>query len=525
MQYLVSAIPIILLFILMLIFKMSGYLSAVITLVATIILGIFVCPYLDMIPSEFDSVLAVELVWWSLIEGILKAIFPIFLIILMAIFSYNILVESKQIEYIKKQFISLTDDKGILVLLMVWGFGGLLEGMAGFGTAVAIPAAILIGLGFKPFFSALVALLGNTVATGFAALGVPITTLCNEAVPGGAASLSMIKEVSGFTVLQLAPLFFLIPFIILTLTDKNAWKKNLILTICVGSVSLLAQGACAIYLGAETPAIIGSIAAILALVLFAKFIKPKGHFSKGEKISFIEALKAWSAYIVILILILLSGSMCPSISNFLKTHLVSQVNIPNLNTIFRFGWISNASFILFIGSIIGGLIQGLKLNQLIILFCKTFLSLKTTAITIISLISLASVMNYIGMINTLAIGIVALTGKFYPIFAPFIGAVGTFVTGSDTSSNILFSKLQVSVAHNLGYVDNSSFMGLHGSATNWLLAANTTGATGGKMLSPQSIAIATAACEMRDSDDKILRAVIPYALIYIFIGGLIVYFG
>ncbi|MDE6225000.1 MAG: L-lactate permease, partial [Muribaculaceae bacterium] len=215
MQYAISFLPIVLLFVLMLKFRLSGYLSALVTLAITILLGLFVAPRLEIIPQAYELSPIYGLIGWSVVEGVLKAIFPIFLIILMAIFSYNILVQSKQIECIKAQFISLTDDRGILVLLMVWGFGGLLEGMAGFGTAVAIPAAILIGLGFKPFFSAVVALLGNTVATGFAAVGVPVTTLCNEAVAGGNASLSMIKEVSGFTVMQLSPLFFFIPFVIL----------------------------------------------------------------------------------------------------------------------------------------------------------------------------------------------------------------------------------------------------------------------------------------------------------------------
>lgn len=122
-------------------------------------------------------------------EGFLKAVFPILIIILMAIYSYNLLVESKAIEVIKSQFTSMTDDKGVLVLIMTWGFGGLLEGMAGFGTAVAIPATILIGLGFKPMFSALVALLGNSVPTAFGAVGVPVITLSNEITAGGTASL------------------------------------------------------------------------------------------------------------------------------------------------------------------------------------------------------------------------------------------------------------------------------------------------------------------------------------------------
>lgn len=120
-------------------------------------------------------------VGWAVVEGVLKAVFPILIIILMAIFSYNVLVESKEIDVIKNQFTSFSDDEGVTVLMLVWGFGGLLEGMAGFGTAVAIPTAILISLGYKPVFSALVALITNTVPTGFGAGGVPViaTAACN----------------------------------------------------------------------------------------------------------------------------------------------------------------------------------------------------------------------------------------------------------------------------------------------------------------------------------------------------------
>ena len=189
MASIISIVPIVLLFVLMLGFKMAGHKSALLTLVVTVLLALFAASPLGMIAPEHagDSILA--LTGWAVVEGLLKAVFPILIIILMAIYSYNILVESKQIEVIKKQFTSITDDKGLLVLLLVWGFGGLLEGMAGFGTAVAIPAAILIGLGFKPMFSALVSLVGNTVATGFGAVGVPVTTLCNEVAESGSADL------------------------------------------------------------------------------------------------------------------------------------------------------------------------------------------------------------------------------------------------------------------------------------------------------------------------------------------------
>lgn len=286
MSAIISALPILLLFVLMLGFKMSGHKSALLTFIVTVLLALFIAPALDMLPQQLAEANIYSLVGWSFVEGVLKAIFPILLIILMAIYSYNILVESKAINVIKDQFTSISEDRGVIVLMLVWGFGGLLEGMAGFGTAVAIPAAILIGLGFKPMFSALVALLANTVPTVFGAVGVPVTTLCNEITPGGAAPLAVVSEVSVDAVTQLALLFFILPFIILMLTDPKKWLKNLLLALWTGALSILVQFVCAKYLGAETPAIIGSIAAILAIIayvkLFEKKAEKKASYSLGE---------------------------------------------------------------------------------------------------------------------------------------------------------------------------------------------------------------------------------------------------
>lgn len=529
MASIVSIIPIVLLFILMLGFKMAGHKSALLTLVITVLLALFAASPLGMIAPEHAEDSVIALTGWAVVEGILKAVFPILIIILMAIYSYNILVESKQIEVIKRQFTSITDDKGLLVLLLVWGFGGLLEGMAGFGTAVAIPAAILIGLGFKPMFSALVSLIGNTVATGFGAVGVPVTTLCNEVAESGSASAAQICETSAFAIIQLAPLFIILPFIILTLTDKHNLIKNLIIALWVGVISVIVQFVCGYYLGSETPAIIGSLAAIIAIIAYAKVfarkskVQDKETFTLAERLA--ESLKAWSVYLFILIFILVSGALCPPVNAFLKSHLVSAVHLPVLDSTFTFGWISNAGLMLFLGATIGGLIQGLSLKRLMVILARTTVNLRKTVVTICSLIALASVMNYSGMITAIASGLVAVTGDFYPLVAPMIGAIGTFVTGSDTSSNILFAKLQAHVANQLGMTGQSTFFGMEGGQENWLVAANTTGATGGKMISPQSIAIATAACDMEGKDGEILRSAIPYALLYIVLGGLMVYFG
>lgn len=526
MAAIISVVPIVLLFVLMLGFKMAGHKSAFITLIVTVVLALFVAPMLDMVPQQFSDSGIYGVVWWSFVEGVLKAVFPILIIILMAIYSYNILVESKDIEVIKAQFTSFTDDKGVLVLMLVWGFGGLLEGMAGFGTAVAIPAAILIGLGFKPMFSALVALIGNTVATGFGAVGVPVTTLCNEVAPGGAASAEAICETSAFAVIQLSPLFILLPFIILMLTDRKAILKNVVLALWTGGISVVVQFLCARYLGAETPAIIGSIAAILAIIVYARLFTPKKQKTGNEPhFTAAETFRAWSVYIFILVFILVSGALCPPVNSFLKSHLVSQVPLPVIGTTFKFGWISNAGLMLFLGATIGGMIQGLSLKKLMAVLARTVVNLRKTVVTIISLIALASVMNYCGMIGAIAAGLVAITGSFYPFFAPLIGAIGTFVTGSDTSSNILFAKLQANVAGQLGMTGQGTFFGVEGSQTNWLVAANTTGATGGKMISPQSIAIATASCDMQGKDGEIMLSAIPYAVLYIVLGGLLVYFG
>lgn len=346
-------------------------------------------------------------------------------------------------------------------------------------------------------------------------MGVPVITLCNEVAAGGVASPELIREVSTYCVVQLSPLFIILPFIILTLTNRSrsAIGRNLLISLWVGGISLATQYVVAMFLGAETPAIIGSVAAIIALLVYSKLFAPKKDNSNVKHYTAAETFRAWSVYFFILLFILLSGPLFPDINSFLKSHLVSRVALPIYadGTTFNFGWISNAGLMLLLGTVIGGLIQGVSPRRLLVILARTTVNLRKTVITIISLVSLASVMNYAGMIVVIASALAAVTGQLYPVFAPLIGAIGTFVTGSDTSSNILFAKLQANVAHQLNY-----------SNSDWLVAANTTGATGGKMISPQSIAIATAACDMQGRDGEILKAAIPYAIAYIAIGGLMV---
>ena len=253
MELVFAILPVLLLIFLMAVLKMSGDKSSVISLGVTILVALFAFSF------------PVKDLFYSFLYGALKAVSPILFIIVMAIFSYNVLLKTGRMEIIKEQFSSISTDKSIQVLLLTWGFGGLLEAMAGFGTAVAIPAAILISLGFKPVFSAVVSLIANSVATAFGAIGTPVLVLAKE------TNLD-VMNLSANIVLQLSVLMFLIPLVLLFLTDPKvkSLPKNLFLAFLVGAVSLVTQYLAARYMGAESPAIIGSIASIIVIVVFGK---------------------------------------------------------------------------------------------------------------------------------------------------------------------------------------------------------------------------------------------------------------
>ena len=481
MAAIVSVIPIILLFVLMMGLKMSGWKSALITLIVTILLAIMVAPSMGIVPERYIGASIYSITFWSIVEGVLKACFPIILIIICAIFSYNILVETREIDTIKTQFIQLTSDKGLLV------------------------------------------------AVGFGAVGLPATTLANQ-VADGTASPEMLSEVATFIILQLSLMFFITPFLILMMTDRTKIMKNICLALFVGCFSIIVQFCCAYFLGPETPAILGSVGAIIAMLIYNKlFIRKEKEEDKvvveKKKFGMTKTLKAWSVYGLIIFFILISSKIVPPVNELLKSTLVTKFDMPVVGNTFSFGWLSNAGLMIFLGAMIGGLIQGLSFGKLMKMLAKTTINLQKTALTICCLVALAMLMNNTGMTLAIATGLVAVTGVAYPFFAPLIGSIGTFVTGSATSANILFGKLQAAAAGQLGLVNDAQFFGVNGNETNWLAAANCAGSEGGKLLSPQSIAIATAACDMEGQDGDIMRKTLPFAIFWILMNGIMVFLG
>ena len=412
-------------------------------------------------------------------------------------------------DVIKKMLSSITTDKRIQVLILAWGFGGFLEAVAGYGTAVAIPASILASLGFNPLFAAVICLLANTVPTAFGALGIPVTTLATV------TGLEVV-HLSYVTSIQLAGFIVLIPFLLVILTEKSikALKGVVGITLVSGITFAIPQIFIAKYLGADLPALVASICSMACTILMAKAMNKEKVEAKEDKIGLKEGVLAWLPYILLCGLILIASPLVPSINSLLaKASSNIHIYTGDATSTTAFSWINTPGMMILIATFIAGLIQKLKFTYMLDVLKRTIIQLKTSFITIMSIVAISKIMSHSGMTSSISFGLCAITGSFYPLIAPLLGAIGTFVTGSDTSANILFGALQTEAAKSLS-ID-----------PYWIAAANTAGATAGKMISPQSIAIATSATGLIGSEGKILSTTVKYCLGYVIILGLIVYFG
>lgn len=495
--FFIALIPIAWLILSLGVLKMPGHKTCSITLVLTIILAMFAWK------MPLNQALTATL------EGIALAIWPIIVVIIAAVFTYNLSIYTNSMEVIKKMMTSITTDKRILVLILAWGFGGFLEAIAGFGTAVAIPASIMAALGFDPIFAAIICLIANTTPTAFGAIGLPVTTLAKV------ASIDP-KSLSYAVGLQLTVLIILVPLVLVMLTGKSikSVKGVIGISLMSGLSFAIPEVLAAKYMGAELPALLGSVVCMAVTILIAKVFYKETAKKDMEKIKKREGIIAWIPFILILAFIILTSSLFPAINKPLSS-IQSAITIysgphakPDI-----FVWINNPGTLIIIAAILGGLIQGAKFSEIVIVLGNTIKQMSKSSITIISIVALAKVMAYSGMIKSIAVVLVAITGIYYPLIAPIIGAIGTFVTGSDTSSNVLFGGLQAEVARSI-----------HMSPA-WLAAANTGGATAGKMISPQSIAVATAATGLTGAEGKILNATLKFCIFYVIVLGLIVFFG
>lgn len=527
---LVATIPLLTFFIMLLVVKARAHWSALVALAASILV------------ASFGFTMPFDLAGLSALRGAIYGL-VICWVILGAIWFYQITVLSGRFEDLRRTFDRLGGgDLRIQAILIAFCFGGLLEALAGFGAPVAITATMILALGVKPLKAAITVLLANTAPVAFGAVAVPIVTAGDV---GGKDSY-VIAAIVGH---QAPFLAMFVPVILLFILDgmkgvKDGWLPAFV----IGISFAIAQ-----WITAATPAynltdVVACIVSMGAAVLFLRFWKPRGVAgvreryglpSQSEEKEALPAVRVWMALLPYLIVVAIFGlvNLNAGLKAWLKTVAI-KINIPALSSRlvtkdgtpvkdapYTFTWLSNPGTLLIISGLIVAVVYfffnekgryGFKFPAVFAEFGSVIYRMRWTILTIASVLALAYVMNFSG--QTVAMGtFLAGLGTIYAVLAPVLGWIGTAVTGSDTSANALFSKLQVSAAENLQHA------GVSGATPELMLAANTTGGVVGKMISPQSLAIAATSVDMEGKESDILKAVVPWSFAMLVVVCLLVF--
>jgi len=503
---LVAAIPVIFIF-WALIKKMKGYITSLLALAIAIFIALLIYG------------MPLKLAMLSTLHGSLYGLFPISWIIISAVFLFNVTVKSGQFEVIKSFMASITPDRRLQALLIAFSFGAFLEGAAGFGAPVAISGAMLVGLGFNPLYAAGLCLIANTAPVAFGSVGTPIIM---------ASRMSDIPElaISQMVGRTLPLLSLLIPFYLVTL--MSGFKKSLEVmpAILVSGISFaFVQWFTSNYMGPMLPDILAGIASILSLLFLLKYWKPKSIWRFKEepalqtsveiKYTSLQILRAWSPFIIMTLFIIAWGFQ--PVKDILNSIGFIKFKIPGLeNAIlqpdgnplpikaFDFNYLSTPGTAVVFATLISIPLIGISIRESIKIFGATLKQLMFPIITIAAVVGYAFIANYAGMSITMA-GALASTGVLFPFFSPILGWLGVFLTGSDTSANALFGKLQAQTADTLGFDPLVT------------VSANATGGVTGKMISPQSIAVGAAAVGLVGKESDLFRFTFKHSFIMLFI--------
>jgi lactate permease len=464
----------------------------------------------------------------SAVYGAAFGLMPIGWIVLSAIFVYDITVHTGQFEILKRTVAGLADDRRIQALLIAFGFGAFIEGAAGFGTPVAVCAAMLIGLGFRPLSAAGLSLIGNTAPVAFGALGTPILTLAQ--VTG-----LDVHHLSAMAGRQLPFFSLIIPFWIVS--AMSGWRRTLeVWPACLtaGLSFGVVQFAVSNYHGPWVVDIAGGIASILCLLLLLRFWRPRTRWRfehedeapepRVERVTRRQAALAWMPWIVLSLMVFAWG--LPRVKDVLDRPTVSR-EVPALHmnvsrappvvakvepekAVFRFNWLSATGTSLFIAGIVSGLLLGVRPAELIMLFGRTIRRVSTSLLTIAAMLALGYTTRYAGVDATMGLAL-ASTGVLFPFFSPLLGWLGVALTGSDTSSNVLFGNLQRITAERLGI------------SPILAAAANSSGGVMGKMIDAQSIVVAGVATGQHRKEGQILRYVFFHSIALAVLMGILVW--
>ncbi|MEO6917365.1 MAG: lactate permease LctP family transporter [Chitinophagaceae bacterium] len=511
LSVIVAMLPILFIFWALIIKKIKGYKVSLSSLVLALALAI----------SAYKMPWNLALL--SAANGALYGLFPICWLIISAVFLFNITVKSGQFEIIKHFMAGITSDRRIQALLIAFSFGSFLEGTAGFGAPVAITAAMLVGLGFNPLYAAGICLIANTAPVAFGSIGIPITV---------ASQVTQIPElaISQMVGRTLPFLSLLLPlYLVVLMSGFKKAREVMPAIITAGASFALLQWLTSNYLGPALPDVFAGLGSIVSLVILLQFWKPKSVwrfkneppavFDASIYYSNKEVLRAWAPFIILTLMVITWG-LAP-VKQLLNDAGQTQFTFPGLHNaisdskgnliahIFKFNYLSAAGTAIFISALIAIPVVGMSYRKAAGVFAETLKQLKYPIITFASVLGFAYVLNDSGMTTTLAVAL-ANTGILFPFFAPVLGWLGVFITGSDTSANALFGKLQYATATSIG-VDPVVTVG-----------ANVSGGVVGKMISPQSIAVAAAAGGLVGKESDLFRFTVKHSFLMLALICLIV---
>ncbi|MBM7769557.1 lactate permease [Glutamicibacter nicotianae] len=465
--------------------------------------------------------------------GMVFGAFPIVWIVVMAIFLYQVTVKSGRFEDLRRVFDVIGGgDVRIQAVLIAFCFGGLLEALAGFGAPVAITATMLLALGLSPLRAACAVLIANTAPVAFGAVAIPITT-------AGALTGIPAADIGAIVGHQSPLLALFVPSILVLILDGwRGMRQTLPATLTIGISFGVAQWLCSTYFSYELTDIVASLVGLAAAVILLRFWTPKGADEARQRVLTAEAAavphedntklhmgNTWMALFPYLLVIVIFGvaklwKLGVDIPAWLASTDI-KFGWPGLDgkilnaegeavtsTIYNFQWLSSPGTLLLITGLIVALVYSkndgngeykMTFAEGAAEIGKTIYNMRFAALTILSVLGLAYVMNLSG--QTITVGTwLAGTGAFFAFLSPILGWIGTAVTGSDTSANALFAKLQQTAGINAG-ID-----------PNLLVAANTSGGVVGKLISPQNLAIAATSVKMEGQESVILKKVAGWSV-------------
>ncbi|CAI2028672.1 L-lactate permease [Serratia fonticola] len=519
----IAALPIAFFFLALIKLKLKGHIAATLTVGIALLVALF------LYRMPIDRALA------AVVYGFFYGLWPIAWIIIAAVFVYQISVKTGQFDIIRSSILSITPDQRLQMLIVGFCFGAFLEGAAGFGAPVAITAALLVGLGFNPLYAAGLCLIVNTAPVAFGAMGIPII------VAGQVTGLDSF-EIGQMVGRQLPFLTIIVLFWIMAIMDgwrgiKETWPA----VVVAGGSFALAQYLSSNFLGPELPDIISSLVSLVCLTLFLRVWQPKRLFrfdnAEGAVVdqtlvqqhyALGQIIPAWMPFIFLTATVTLwsippfkalfaqGGALydwvlsipVPFLDKLVAKMPPVVANITPYAAVFKLDWFSATGTAIMVAAIASVIYLRMKPKDALTTLAETLKALMLPIYSIGMVLAFAFISNYSGLSATLALAL-AHTGSAFTFFSPFLGWLGVFLTGSDTSSNALFAALQATTAQQIGVSDVL------------LVAANTTGGVTGKMISPQSIAIACAAVGLVGKESDLFRFTVKHSLIFTCMVGVI----